>query len=278
MDTTALVLLLSDLPGFGEKTLERVLTRAAALGISPSNLLQLPHSQWSALFEISPQKAQQASQITPRKAAQADEAAGALRRAGIHIITRMDAAYPAKLIQRIPQPPPILTLYGNTRLLEAHLFCTANSNHAPETALAACDTHFQTLLQQGAAPVTGHNRIPYQRAALAARRHGAPVAYILDRGLLTAFSGDLTRDLFPAARIWSPNFDPRTDLALSPFLLTGPSIAHRNRTRDALIFALADTIVAGCIRPNGQMEHQLNQAAAHNIRILRAWENHNAPA
>jgi hypothetical protein len=117
--------------------------------------------------------------------------------------------------------------------------------------------------------VTGHNRPPYQRAALAALRFGGKVCYVLDRGLLEAFSNDLRRELFPAAHVWSRQYDPATTLTLTPYPLRAHGIAIHNRRRDELVFALADTIVAGEIRPGGQMDHHLRAAQESNRQVVK---------
>ena len=136
------------------------------------------------------------------------------------------------------------------------LFAVANSNGASEEALASTDRAAETAMAAGLHPVTGHNRQAYQRPALVARRNGGRVCYVLDRGLLEAFGNDLSRELFPAARIWSPAYDPACDLTLSPFPLRAHSLADHNSRRDSLIFALADTVIVGEIRQAGRMERE----------------------
>src|SRR5207245_2863113 len=116
------------------------------------------------------------------------------------LITLRDASYPRRLAERLDVPPPVLFLYGNAPLLDSPLFAVANSNGASEPALAAGDRAAEAALAAGWSLVTGHNRIPYQRPALAVRRNGGRILYVLDRGLRQGFGGDLSRALFPAAR------------------------------------------------------------------------------
>jgi hypothetical protein len=115
-------------------------------------------------------------------------------------------------------------------------------------------------------PATTVPRISVQR--LRRGEMGGSVVYVLDRGLLHGFGGDLSRALFPAARIWGPAFDPAADLALSPFPLRAHGIAAANRIRDSVLFALTDRLFAAYLKPNGQMERQCLAAVGRKQRVL----------
>lgn len=268
MDTTELVLLLSEVPGVGDKTMEAVLRRCATLRHAPDDFLRLSPAQLTADYGLRREIAARlnAAARTQREAATAT--AKRLRRAGVSVLTLLDAIYPPRLLQNMDDPPSVLYAYGRLDLLEGPLFAVANSNDAPEEALAAGDAAASAALAYGWSPVTGHNRPAYQRPALVARRSGARICYLLDRGLLEAFGDDLTRELFPAARIWSPAYDPASDLTLSPFGLRDHGIAHHNRRRDALIFALADVVFVGSVRSGGQMERGCLDARARGKPVF----------
>jgi hypothetical protein len=105
------------------------------------------------------------------------------------------------------------------------------------------------------------------------RRNGGRVCYVLDRGIVEAFGGDLSRALFPAARIWGPAYDPECDLYIAPFAPNAHGIAANNRRRDSLIFALADVIVAGELRPGGRMEAECQAAKRRGMPVLAIGED-----
>jgi len=262
MDTTELVLLLSEVPGIGDKTVESIVRRNAVLRRTPDEFLRLTAAQLAADYGIRHEVGARLVESARTRREEVAATAKHLRRAGVHVLTLLDATYPPRLLQSLDNPPPVLYAYGNLDLLAKPLFAVANSNGAEEEALAAGDAAAAVALSCGWFPVTGHNRPAYQRPALVARRNGGRICYVLDRGLLEAFGGDLTRELFPAARIWSPTYDPASDLTLSPFSLRAHGIALHGRRRDALIFALADAIFVGAIRPGGQMERGCLEARA----------------
>lgn len=253
MDSAAAILLLSEIPGVGEKTLGGALRGIALRRMEPQAIFTLEER---ALCDLGfPERSAKAiREITPEMRAAALATARSLRAAGIHVLTQSDAAYPKRLLERLDEPPPVLFAYGATDLLCGSTFAVANSNGAPETALAATESAAEKLVQAGWRPVTGHNRPAYQRTALAALRFGGRVCYVLDRGLLEAFGDDLRRELFSAAHVWSRAYDPAVTLTLTPFPLRAHSIAVHNRRRDELVFSLADLVLVGEIRPGGQME------------------------
>ena len=271
MDTgeqTVLLLTLLETPGVGGKTLASVLRRNAVARRAPDEFLRMPADAMAEEYGIRPSVAARLAVDFRCRREQAAEQARWLGRSGVSLVTIVDASYPARLAERLDEAPPALFLYGNHELLTQNLFAVANSNGAPEEALAAADSATETAVEAGWILATGHNRPAYQRPALASRRNGGRVLYVLDRGLLHGFGGDLTRALFPAARIWGPSFDPQCDLALSPFPLRAQGIAANNRRRDSIIFALADRIFAGSVRSEGQMERQCLEAPSRGQRVL----------
>ena len=123
---------------------------------------------------------------------------------------------------------------------ERFTFSIAVSNGASAESLARLDQLATELSAAGGVPVTGHDRTPYKRMALAAQRLNRPTIYVLDRGLREALGPEFDRPPFAAARIRDAFFDRERDLALSPFRLDDHSLGANNRRRDALIFALSD--------------------------------------
>lgn len=270
MDTTTLILLLSSLPGLGEKKLAAILAKNALFRRSPTAFFALGSEILTEEYLLPTALAERITRVTTEERNAAQHLAKRLGREQVRVVTQQDATYPGRLLQSLDVPPPVLYLYGNSRLLdpERSLYCVANSNDASEEILAACDRRAEEAIASGSIPVTGHNRLPYQRTALVACRRNAPICYVLDRGLYTAFNGDLSRELFPAAHIWSPAYDPERDLTLTPFPPLFHSLGTHNRRRDELIFALSDVVYQGDVRPGGQMERRCSEARAVGKTII----------
>src|SRR5262249_39165586 len=110
-----------------------------------------------------------------------------LTETGVSIVSIVDASYPRRLTDRLAQSPAVLFMYGNASLLERPLLGIANSNGAPESALSLGDRAVEAAAAGNWALVTGHNRIEYQRPALAAKRNGMGICYVLDRGIIEGF-------------------------------------------------------------------------------------------
>lgn len=268
MEATELILLLQSVPGVGERTVEAVLRRNAILRRSPDEFLHLSSERIHTEVKMRRESAETLLRELPDRRERACEEARFLRRNGVTVINILEAAYPTRLMERLEEPPPVLFCYGNSALLSCPLYAVVNSNDATEGALACADAAAALALECGWSPVTGHNRHAYQRTALVARRTGGKVCYVLDRGLLSAFGADLSRQLFPAAAIWSPCYDPDSDLTISPFGLRDPEIGENNRRRDALIIGLAEVILVGQARPRGQMESVCRSALMRGQRVL----------
>ncbi|MCC6730087.1 MAG: hypothetical protein IT208_12185 [Chthonomonadales bacterium] len=263
MDLVELALTLGEVPGIGPRTLAAVLRRGAVLRLAPDDVLRLPAGDLASALGIHRPAAEALASSGSRLAARAAQDARMLRRAGVRVVTLLDATYPRALLSRLDDPPPVVFASGDLSVLERPLFAVATSNDAPEAALRAGDAAAEAAVAAGWAPLTGHNRVAYQRPALVARRHGAPIGFVLDRGIAEAFGGDYRRDLFAALRIWPGAERADRDLALSTFGIRDHGSVLNNRRRDALIFALSQAVFATCVRPRGEMER-------HCLRALRS--------
>ena len=132
-------------------------------------------------------------------------------------------------------------------------FSIAVSNGADNATLKRMEAMATVLVQRGCVPVTGHDRTPYKRLALAAQRQNRPVIYVMDRGLRDALGPAFDRPPFAEARIRETVFDTGRDLALSPFRLDDHAIGANLRRRDRMLYALADLIIALDVRAGGGM-------------------------
>lgn len=276
MDNADLVLLLSVARGVGPRATAEILRLNAVLRRSAADFLALSAAELMAGYALKRDAADAILAAGRLRAAWAAETVRSLRAAGIMVLTITDATYPSRLLRGCPKPPPVVYAFGALEVLAARVFAVANSNDAGEEDLAAADRAAAVAIEEGWTPVTGHNRIPYQRTALVARRQGARVCYVMDRGLRHGFGGDLTRDLFAAARIWNPAYDPSRDLAISAFGPDDHGSAGNNRRRDELVFALADAVIAGYLKPGGVMQTICREAEDRGVPVLPATSDPDA--
>lgn len=254
MDTTEFALLLADIPGIGDKRLLKILQRMAVLRWDPDRIAEIPAAQLESALEMPARSAACLKQEWSGRAEKAVRTAREMRRHGITLLTALSASYPDELAESMDSPPTLLFAFGNQDAIWEPSFAVALSNGASEDDLRLAERAARIAQQSGLRVITGHNRPAYQRLALVARRDGRPITYVLDRGMLDACGEDVGRDLFAAARIWSPALDADTDLVLSPFGLRDHGTGANNRRRDEMIFSLAWVVLAGYVRVGGMME------------------------
>ncbi len=247
------VLLLSRVPGLGPKTIFK------SLHLIQQNEIQAEYSDILKALIQTPIAKRHIDFLESNFSAlksECSELEERLNEIGISVITLWDSDYPMSLKAYDSQPPPVLYAYGNLGLLKERKFAVVNSNNAPDYSLSLTSRVVDALINTGKVLVTGHNRHPYQLAALTAKRLGAPVITVLDRGIVSAFKGRLEWELFAEARIWNPQFDKYNDLVISPFRLGDSWIGNNSKQRDHLIFALSETIVTVYVRSGGVMEKE----------------------
>jgi DNA processing protein len=247
-----LALLLSRAPGLGPKGTYNVLTR---MDTGP-NILTCSIEEAKACYKLS---ARSAEYIAENAATLRADSADLLERVtglGIHVITVRDNAYPTSLKAYHLHLPPVIYAYGNLHLLQERRFAVINSATISVRGSAAASEIADILIEEGLALVTGHNNAPYQLALLTAKRKHAPVVLVLDRGIISAFHGQLDWQPVATARIWDPQFDPDRDLVVSQFRLGDPWIGENSRLRDRMVFGLSDFVIAGEVRPGGVMEKE----------------------
>jgi predicted Rossmann fold nucleotide-binding protein DprA/Smf involved in DNA uptake len=268
LSSTQFVLLLHSVPYLGEKTLTRLLRTNARLRVTPEEFLLLSPAEWLARYELDPRAADYLARHQTDLLVLSGDLARAVRAHDVQVLTCESMTYPHPLDRYDDAPPPILYALGNRDLLDigelhAHgrfTFTVAVSNGAPTESLVRLDQIAAALVEAGGIPVTGHDRAPYKRLALAAQRMNRPIIYVLDRGLREALGPEFDRPPFAAARIREAVFDAGRDLALSPFRLDDHSIGANNRRRDRIIFALSDLVIAVDVNSGGAMETECRQA------------------
>lgn len=272
--STQWVLLLQSVPHLGEKTLTRLLRANALHRVAPEECLSLSAEAWRERYDLDPRAAEHLATHRQELLAYSAELARTLRAHQVHVLTCDSLTYPDRIERYDDAPPPVLYALGRLDLLEASperfTFTTALSNGASAEALATQDRTAAALAAAGGVVATGHDRPPYQRLALSAQRQGLPVVYLFDRGLREALGPQFDRPPFAAARIRDLVFDPKRDLAISPFRPDDHGLGANNRRRDRLIFALAERIVAIDVAPGGNMETSCLRAAEQGVPVFVA--------
>ena len=256
-------------PGIGGRTITRVLARNSLLNRSPEDFLGFGPEVWLEEYRLSAKTvaamlAQRESTLDPISALETR-----LNKLGVTLVTAVDAHYPAALESMDPDPPGVLFLYGNIKLLDKRTFSVLSSRNANPSEL----DHMERLAEEGVLAgevlVAGHDRPEYQRTAIVPLRWGSPRILCLDRGLFKVLGEDLKDEAFRAERLWRYQFDPQTDLAVSPFRPEADFVGVNNRVRDRLVGGLSKRIDFVKVEPGGNMASLLKLAlkAGRAVRI-----------
>ena len=239
--------------GIGGKSVTRILARNSLLGRTPSQFLALSREAWREEYRLS---AKAVEHLAARRdvVGESLELERRLEGLGVTLVTMADAHYPAKIEQFDPDPPGVVFLYGNQRLLAASTFCVLSSRNARLGQLDLIERLTEEAVLNGQVLVTGHDRPEYQRSAVVPLRWGAPRILCLDRGLFRVLGDDLKSEAFRAARLWRYEFDPLTDLVVSPFRPEADFIGVNNQVRDRMVASLADVLNFVHISEGGNMD------------------------
>jgi DNA processing protein len=177
-----------------------------------------------------------------------------LAKLGVNLITAADAQYPRLIDEMDPDPPCLLFLHGNQRLLEGTTFTVLSSRNTSPAGMDQIDKLTEQGVLKGEVTVTSDNRPEYQRSAVVPLRWGAPRILCLDRGLFEVLGHDLRTEPFRAARLWRYQFDASTDLAITPFHPDAKYKGINNQVRDRLVACLSRRLDFVEISPGGNME------------------------
>lgn len=274
-DDRRLTLALALTKGIGAKSIVRIATRNTLLGRSSTEFRALPVEALTEDYGLT-RAAALAWTIGHRETwdeagTQLDE----LAQHGATLVTAADASYPTTLEAFDPDPPGVLYLYGNRRLLEAKTFTVLASRDAPPAALEAAESLAEQGVLAGEALVGGHDTPAYQRTAVVPLRWGAPRILVLDRGFYAALGEDLRQEPFRTARLWRFQFDPGTDLVLSAVPPRASYHRNANRLRDRLVGGLAARMDVVWSSPGGNVDSLARRAlaAGRPVRVLDLGPN-----
>jgi DNA processing protein len=256
-------------PKIGGKSLTRILMRNELVSRTPEEFLELSQE---ALREDYRLTAPAASSLKTKQSERLEETHALERKLsglGVVWITSHEAHYPSLIETMDPNPPGVLFLYGNTRLLESKTFCVCSSRDPRQADLLSIERFTEDGILNGEVLVSGQNNGMYQRSAIVPLRWGAPRILCLDQGLFHAMGHDLKKEGFSAARLWRYEFDPETDLVVSPFRPEDPFIGKNNQIRDTLIGCLSRRLDFVNISEGGNMQRIARMAikAGRDVRI-----------
>ncbi|HLK13931.1 MAG TPA: DNA-processing protein DprA [Fimbriimonadaceae bacterium] len=262
-------LYLASLPGVGGKSVVRILARNALLNRSPAEFMALSPEVLREEYGLLEKVAHTVASPPDGAYATAKKLGERLSGLGVNFVTPADAHYPARLEAFDPDPPGVLFLYGNTRLLTAPTFAVLASRRASSAALNQLEALAEEAVLAGEVLVAGHDTPEYQRSAVVPLRWGAPRILCLDRGLFRVLGAELKEEAFRAARLWRYQFDPHTDLAVSCFLPDAGFIGINNKVRDRLVAGLAERIDVVHMAEGGNMEKIARMAlkAGRRVRV-----------
>lgn len=265
MHSRTFALHLAMTPGIGGKSVTRILTRNNLLGRTPEEFLSLSPEAHREEYRLT----QKASLSLPRQRVEDTVALEErLSRLGVSLVTTADAHYPERVETMDPDPPGVLFLYGNVKLLEADTFCVLSSRKSYPADLDEIERLTEEEVLSGGILVTGHDTPEYQRSAIVPLRWGSPRILCLDRGFFKVLGENLRDEAFRAARLWRYQFDPATDLVVSPFRPEADFIGANNKVRDRLVAGLSLRLAFVQISEGGNME-QLARSALRAGREVR---------
>ncbi|MBC8064712.1 MAG: hypothetical protein H7Y17_07770 [Chlorobia bacterium] len=266
MQSRTFALHLAMTPGIGGKSVTRILTRNNLLGRSPEDFLGLSPEVYREEYKLTTRAA---SSLATRQLKDTEAIEKRLAGLGVTLVTAADAHYPTRIEQMDPDPPGVLFLYGNTKLLEAKTFCVLSSRNSFPADLNQIEKLTEEAVLDGGILVAGHDTPEYQRSAVVPLRWGSPRILCLDRGLIKVLGEDLKDEAFRAARLWRYQFDPHTDLVVSPFRPEADFVGINNKIRDRLVGSLAMTLSFVQIAEGGNMERiaRLALRAGRTVRV-----------
>jgi predicted Rossmann fold nucleotide-binding protein DprA/Smf involved in DNA uptake len=274
MEDAFLLLLLSELPQVGERTLARLRERAEKDGGGLARLVGESPEVLAAEYGLAPAAIRRLWDNRAQHETHCRMLGEWLREARVRLTHPADASYPSRLRSRSSEPPPLLYLHGNPTVLAGSTLAVLASREPSEQSVVAAVQIAQHAAREGFTLVTGGMKATHRIAAAAVRAAGARRAIVLDRGVLVAFGGSFERDPFGLGS-GRARFDARRTLVLSPFRPCDHASPRGGRRRDELIAALGDLVVATSARPGGEVERICLRALDAGQCVL-SWQGENA--
>jgi predicted Rossmann fold nucleotide-binding protein DprA/Smf involved in DNA uptake len=268
-DTTAVLVMLRELPGVGERTVHRIAQQSASRGLTLAALWALPTAVLAQEYALPPAARAHLDGHRAEHESRCRQLLAGLVARGVRISHPAASEYPRAWAERLDAPPPLVYAYGNPSLTGPRL-ALLSSREITERTVTATVALARAAARAGFALVTSGMKSTHRIAAVAARAAAAPRIIVLDRGLLAAFGAHLDRDpsgLGPGRAV----FDPTRTLVLSPFRPFDHAAPGNGRRRDELIAALGDVVAAASARPGGETERICLRALDRGQCVLN-WQ------
>lgn len=251
-------------PGVGGRTLRKILTRIDLLSIRKQEFLTLSPEALREEFGLQSAVAERIASTKSDGVHDIRIMQERLNRLGVTLVTQMDAQYPHFIEEVDGDAPWALFLYGNHKLLGARTFCVLSSRNTAPAGRRKIEELTEQGVLEGEVLVSSDNKPEYQQSAVVPLRWGAPRILCLDRGLFECLGPELKDEPFRTARLWRYQFDPITDLAVSPFRPEAKYSGVNNQVRDRLVVSLSRRSVFVQVNPGGQMEKLVGRALRAN--------------
>jgi predicted Rossmann fold nucleotide-binding protein DprA/Smf involved in DNA uptake len=232
-------------------------------------LWEAPVEDLARIVRLHPRAAAVLQQEAAQRWTEAGRDSEEVRARGVDLLLPAEPDYPAAL-RAAPggRRRPLVFAYGALGLLEEPRVTLASSKTVSNWGLAATDALADALARRDVPLVTSTTREAYKATAIASKRHAGPSLMVLDRGIAEAFPSGLDREPIAPARVWDEAFDPDLQLLLSPFAWRERWNPRSGPRRDALIFDLADVILAVDLRSGGTMDRECRAALRRGKRVL----------
>lgn len=260
-------LILAMTPGIGGRSVVKVLARNDLLSRTPEEFFALSFESYVEEYGLLRKAAEHLTKHRDSLTKEIEPLEKRLETLGVRWSVITDAGYPEMLEQFDPDPPAMVFTYGNTKLLTSMTFAVMSSRQANEPQLNEIERLTEEGVLNGEILVTGHDRPEYQRSAVVPLRWGAPRILCLDRGLFQVLGEDLKNEAFRMARLWRYEFDPSTDLVISPFRPEAGFVGVNNQVRDRLVAGLAHRIDFVKIATGGNMEKLAKMASKAGRKV-----------
>jgi len=247
-------LLLAMTPGIGGRSVTRILARNDLLGRTSEEFLALSPEALREEYRLNAKAEKALSEAPEARVRYTLTVEKRLSALGVTLISAADAHYPFLVEQMDSDPPGILFLYGNTKLLEADTFCVLSSRNSRPADLDLIEKLAEEGVLRSEVLVSGHDRPEYRRSAIVPLRWGSPRILCLDRGLYTALGPELQDDKMHESTLWREKFDPGTDLVVSPFRPDAGFVGVNNQVRDRLVGCLSKRLAFVQVTEGGNME------------------------
>ncbi|HVC97319.1 MAG TPA: N-6 DNA methylase [Pirellulales bacterium] len=262
------LLALTRVKGLGDEGLARLLQLLRNDGCEPRDLFQYPASRLREHFHLRAESAELLHKHISRFRGEAAEVFERARTLGIVLIVPGGPGYPSRLETFYGGAPPLLYALGNRDLLDVPSVAVVNSAQPTHDALGYTFALASRLAEAGQTLLTSPENPSYNLVGLGGKLAGAQVVVVLHHGLLDALTRHGTREPLPLARQVGEEIDFARTLMVSPFRLDGRWQKGNGPRRDALLVALAETLVAVEVRGAGTVQSLCQKAQEQARRVF----------